>query len=263
MLRKIIDFIAGRIGLQSFFERLFRAGLYGMNYGNGGNFKISGEKFAASYIQKALADVPLITVFDVGANKGFYSKELIDIFSNSKFIIHAFEPSQATFNVLGQTLQNESNIILNNFGLGEKTEQLKLYTNNPLSGLASVYQRQLDHIGISMSIAEEISIRTIDDYCGENKIDHIHFLKMDIEGHELKCLSGGSTMLKQKNIDFIQFEFGGCNIDSRTFFQDFWYLLKDDYKIYRIVKNGLVEIKNYNERYEIFKNINFLAELKK
>ena len=52
---------------------------------------------------------------------------------------------------------------------------------------------------------------------------------------------------------------GGANIDSRTFFQDFWYLLSGKYKIYRIIKNGLIEVKGYEESLEIFKNINFLA----
>ncbi|MFN8245330.1 MAG: hypothetical protein U0T56_02965 [Ferruginibacter sp.] len=85
---------------------------------------------------------------------------------------------------------------------------------------------------------------------------------MDVEGHELSCLKGASTMIKNGAIDFIQFEFGGCNIDSRTYLQDFWYLLHDQYNFYRIVKDGLMPIEQYNERWEIFKNINFLLEKK-
>jgi hypothetical protein len=109
-----------------------------------------------------------------------------------------------------------------------------------------------------MSSVEKIILKKLDDYCAENGINEIHFLKMDIEGHEFKCLEGAKRMLNAG-----KFEFGGCNIDSRTFFQDFWYLLHDKYKIYRIVKNGLVLISSYNERLEIFKNINFFAERKK
>lgn len=66
-------------------------------------------------------------------------------------------------------------------------------------------------------------------------------------------------MICNNKIEVIQFEFGGCNIDSRTYFQDFYYLLKDNYKIYRILKNGLIEIKSYKEIYEIFITINYLA----
>ena len=78
----------------------------------------------------------------------------------------------------------------------------------------------------------------------------------------MNALLGAAQMLKKKKIQFIQFEFGGCNIDSRTFFQDFWYLLKDDYQFYRIVRNGLQPINGYSEALEIFMTINFLLELK-
>lgn len=130
------------------------------------------------------------------------------------------------------------------------------------SGLASVYKRKLDHLGYYLNKLEKVKMSTIDIYCKENNIDRIHFLKFDIEGHELNALNGANKMLKDKKIDIIQFEFGGCNIDSRTFFRDFFYLLKDNYTIYRILKDGLFEISKYKEQYEIFDTINYLAILK-
>jgi hypothetical protein len=105
-------------------------------------------------------------------------------------------------------------------------------------------------------------LTTIDNYCLNNDIEKIYFLKLDVEGHELKVLQGASKMIFDKKIDFIQFEFGGCNIDSKTYFRDFYYLLKDDFNIYRIVENGLFAIKAYKEEYEIFRTINYLAERK-
>lgn len=67
-------------------------------------------------------------------------------------------------------------------------------------------------------------------------------------------------MLASGAVDFIQFEFGGTNIDSRTYFQDFYYLLKDQYNIYRILKDGLFQITQYKEVYEVFITTNFLAQ---
>ncbi len=134
------------------------------------------------------------------------------------------------------------NIIPNNFGFSDTESRQLLFTNIDGSGLASIYQRNLNHFGISMDKSEEIKLTTIDDYCKRNNIDRIHFLKLDIEGHELKALKGASQMISRKKIDVIQFEFGGCNIDSRTYFQDFFYLLKDNYQIFRILKDGLFEM---------------------
>src|SRR5690606_3866529 len=107
-----------------------------------------------------------------------------------------------------------------------------------------------------------IEIRTIDQFCRDQNISNIDFLKLDIEGHEMAALRGASEMLNKNAIRFIQFEFGGCNIDSRTYFQDFWYLLHERYKIYRIVRDGLFHVERYSETYEIFRTINYLAELK-
>ena len=80
-----------------------------------------------------------------------------------------------------------------------------------------------------------------------------------IEGHELKALKGAARMINEKKVDVIQFEFGGCNIDSRTYFQDFFYLLKDNFTIYRILRDGLLEMPTYQETHEIFITINYLA----
>ncbi|MBY0426393.1 MAG: FkbM family methyltransferase, partial [Cytophagales bacterium] len=203
-----------------------------------------------------------IVLFDVGANIGQYAVELGNIFNGTQYVIHSFEPSQKTFQILLNTISKSQNIIPNNIGLGESEQTLMLFANSDSSQLASVYQRNLDHYSISMSHKEEVKITTVDTYSQTHEINHIHFLKLDIEGHELSAIKGAKTMIENGNIQFIQFEFGGCNIDSRTYFQDFWYLLKDRYHFYRIVKDGLVPITKYNESLEVFKTINFLLELK-
>ena len=63
-------------------------------------------------------------------------------------------------------------------------------------------------------------------------------------------------------IDYIQFEFGGCNIDSRTFFIDFWNLLSQTYVFYKIMPTKLIPVKTYDETREIFVCSNFLLERK-
>ena len=83
-------------------------------------------------------------------------------------------------------------------------------------------------------------------------------MKLDIEGFELFALQGGLKELE--SIKVIQFEFGGSNVDTRTFFQDFWYLLTSiGFRIYRISKSGPIEIKYYSEEDEYFSTTSFLA----
>jgi hypothetical protein len=60
-------------------------------------------------------------------------------------------------------------------------------------------------------------------------------MKMDIEGHELFALRGAQRSLAAGKIGALAFEFGCGDINSRTFFRDYWELLTAaNFAIYRI-----------------------------
>jgi FkbM family methyltransferase len=260
-LKNGILWLCGKKKSQSFFEKLHKFALTGMHIGCGAIVEdgTSGEKGAIEYVAQREKTKDAIIVFDVGANVGNYTI-LLNSILNSKARIFSFEPSKETYKKLEQNTKKIQNVQRYNFGFGNENENIILYSDAENSGLASVYQRKLDHFQIEMNRKESIEIQTIDSFCSQKDITHIHFLKIDVEGHELKVLEGAKKMIQLGKIDFIQFEFGGCNIDSRTYFQDFFYLLKDKYKIYRVVKDGLYHIKNYKEEYECFITTNFFAE---
>lgn len=179
--------------------------------------------------------------------------------------IHCFEPSQFTFQKLCVTTKSLNaphiRIVLNNCGLSDKQIRATLYYNEYASGLASLSKRRLEHHRINMDKSEEVEIMRLDTYCAQQDIRHIHLLKIDVEGHELDVLNGGKEFFEKKAIDMVTFEFGGCNIDTRTYFQDFWYFFKTyDYKIYRILPNGtFFYIDTYNEEREQFLTSNYLV----
>lgn len=244
-MKRILYKFIGKLRYQKYFQKLYRLGVEGMNYGVGPDFGHSGEEFALKYIKSKIVE-PVI-IFDVGANVGEYSLLLSKYFTGK---IYSFEPSIKVFEILKTRNANSFNIGFSN----EETTKI-LYSNKD-SGLSSVYKRNLLHFNTALDNEESISLTTIDKFCCENHIKKIDFLKLDIEGHELFALKGAS----KTNIRFIQFEFGGCNIDSRTYFQDFWYLLKDRYRFYRILKDGLQPINDYSETLEIFTTVNYLLE---
>jgi len=86
----------------------------------------------------------------------------------------------------------------------------------------------------------------------------VDYVKLDIEGHELNALHGLGRRIR--DIKLIQFEFGGCNIDTRTFFRDFWlYFQANDFQIYRIAPAGAYLIDAYQEVDEFFSTTNYIA----
>jgi hypothetical protein len=86
----------------------------------------------------------------------------------------------------------------------------------------------------------------------------IDLAKLDIEGFELAALRGFGEAIRKTRV--VQFEFGGCNLDTRTNFQDFYYFFAGlNFKIYRITPLGLNEISEYHELDEIYLTTNFLA----
>lgn len=238
---------------------MFKRCLLGMNIGINGNIEETGELNVIESL-KASGFIGGGCLFDVGANKGDYTLALSDAFPDA--IVHSFEPSHYTFNLLFQNIGGRRGVVINNFGLGEHKENLELYSDCEGSGLASIYKRDLDYLGISMDKSEMVCIDTLDHYCEENNIHTIDFLKLDVEGNELNVLRGAKKMLESGCIYRIQMEFGGCNIDSRTFFRDFWNMLHCRYRVYRVLKDGLWEIKRYTERLELFSMTTYYFELK-
>ena len=55
MKKEILNLITGRVAMQKWFQILYSVSLRGMNYGNGGNFRTSGERFVAEYICSKLS----------------------------------------------------------------------------------------------------------------------------------------------------------------------------------------------------------------
>jgi FkbM family methyltransferase len=231
-----------------------------MNFGGSDFVAESGELWVIDRIGSLRGGQPQI-VFDVGANVGDYASQVLERFE-SGVRIFAFEPSRRSFEHLSARLEGKDGVQLFNIGFGDNEEVVPLYSTGEASPLASVYDRPLDHVGLSMTEREDVRITRLDDFCHEEGIAHIDLLKLDVEGHELKALQGAAGLIEAGGIDFIQFEFGGANIDSRTYFRDFFELLHERFNLYRILGDGLAPIERYEEALEIFVTVNYLAESK-
>lgn len=252
----IKEFFVGNKFLQRIFERLYRLSLRGMHYGLGGMISTSGEKHVMAEVNTRLNDqnVSEKIVFDVGANHGQYTTELLEIF-DKKTTVYCFEPSGYSFKKLEELLGNVSNVELIPYGLGSTSEHRRLFYDVEGSGWASVFERRDTGFNHPLHESEEIRLTTLDQFCASRGIETIHFLKADVEGFELSVLQGARQMLP--NIQYIQFEFSFANYNSKTYLFDFFEMLTD-FEIYRVLRNGLWPI-TYDPRYEVLMTTNYLA----
>jgi FkbM family methyltransferase len=200
-------------------------------------------------------------VFDVGANCGQFLKLAVNRLGDRLRAIHSFEPAAATFAELEQTAPRREGIVLNRLALGTAPGQAELYYDREKSGLASLTRRDLAFRDIEFDRHETVTLTTLDAYCADRGVTRVDWLKLDVEGHELDVLRGGARLFSRGAVDRVTFEFGGCNIDTRTFVRDFHQFFgAHGMDLFRITPGGhLHPLRRYRETEEQFATTNFLA----
>jgi FkbM family methyltransferase len=219
------------------------------------NANLNGERAIAEKLIKS-GDI----VFDVGANKGTWS-ELV-LLNDHNISLHMFEPIPDSHNYLLKNFHNP-NIHIHPYALSDKEGSVDFFVYANSKGetvLSSLFKRpQLKKV-----FKEKITvkIKTLDQFCKSKEINHIDYLKIDAEGAEYFIFLGAYEMLSKGNIKTIQFEYGGCNIDSETTLKQMFELLTQyNYSVYCIVPQGLVKINKWNEKLENFQYSNYIAQL--
>ena len=189
--------------------------------------KIHSDPFY--FLKTLLKDVDNPVIFDVGAHHGETSLVFIKYFPTAK--IYAFEPNKTAFNHLNENVKPYENIKIFETALGNQTGKVKFHfnsyspTNSILSALDSASEIWADGLFDTKKI-EEVPIITLDDFMTQQKISHIHLLKMDTQGTEHLTLEGAKNNLK--NIPLIYTELSILpSYDGQLAFEDMLKLMRE------------------------------------
>ena len=199
---------------------------------------------------------PQPVIFDVGASNGIWTRALLERVPEAE--VYLVEPSPHCRDALvglGEHLP---------VALGARVEERVLFSADQIDGSASLYSRRDSYLEGRVYNEYPVQVATLDDLMAQYEVAHIDFMKMDIEGHELAALQGGANALREQRIGALSFEFGAGNLNSRTYFYDFWELLTGyGYQIERITPAGrLLPITRYYEDLEYFRGVsNYIAHV--
>jgi FkbM family methyltransferase len=173
------------------------------------------EKEAVIELFSFLPDKPV--VFDVGSNKGQWSDIILAEYKDD-CTIYLFEPNELLLNYTRVKYDYNKNIIFSKNAMsavhGKKVPFF--YFNNENSGLSSLYHNpKWDYLPM---IHGGAYTNTIDNYCKENKIESVDFLKIDVEGAEYDVLTGAQEMIQAGLVKFIQVEYSEhYKLSGKTF----------------------------------------------
>jgi FkbM family methyltransferase len=125
-------------------------------------------------------------IFDIGANRGWYSLHLAKRSHNLR--VHAFEPMPAIHAALlaNLDLNRLPNVTPHDFGLSNRTGTARFYFNTKMTVASSA----ANLLGAADTREVEVKLRTLDDVQAEWRTG-IDLIKCDVEGAELMVFQGG------------------------------------------------------------------------
>ena len=148
-----------------------------------------------------------LVIFDIGAHIGESSKKYNQLFDNAK--IYSFEPSPESYKVLKNL--NIKNLKIYNFGFSNKKSIEKFSVNiksatNSLLSFSKIANKTWEINSLNNLKRIDCKFDTVDNFCSEEKINLIDFMKIDVQGAEYLVLEGAHDTLLNKKIKLIQLE---------------------------------------------------------
>ena len=202
-----------------------------------------------------------LVLLDVGANVGAYTRLLLEgaALPEGQVEVHAFEPARQSFETLSRGFSADARVVLNRKAASNRNGTAPIFSDAAGSPLASLHRRDLSAQGIDLSATEMIETIRLEDYLRSRAIDHLDFVKLDVEGHEHAALEGLGDCLSAERIDFVQFEYGGTYLDARASLREVYGLLEAaGFAVAKIMRGGL-EVRRYQPSMDNFQYANYVA----
>lgn len=171
------------------------------------------------FVKKFLPKNPII--LEAGGFDGADTKRMKSVWPESTSYV--FEPLPNSFSKLVKIVADLPNVTLYPYALNSYSGKTHFYINVQNSGASSIgfpadfVANQFNKIPI------EVQCITINDWASKYGIDHVDFIWLDIEGHELYALQASLNILDSvkaiyAEVDYVPIREGGCVYEDLKLF---------------------------------------------
>ena len=160
------------------------------------------------------------SVIDVGSHKGEFIQKVV---RDKKIPIFSFEPQESVRDELKKNTQDFNVIEYYDCALSDTNGDIEIFLNkltstssliSPNKNSLWIRFKQFVLAGKIITGKQKITSRRLDDVFKNINLDNFNniLLKIDVEGAESIVLKGGSNILNNKNVKYIQIESANFNI---------------------------------------------------
>lgn len=194
------------------------------------------EDDIAAYIKDRVPKARMYTVFDVGANHGWFTYQFGKTFRDARFFL--FEPSPPIFAAIEGNLRRFAE-----YNLWPRVRAFPLAMGDAAGRAHITIEPDVTVNRIVTTQGQptaEVEIVAGDSFCAAHRIDRIDFLKIDAEGYDMKVLRGFRTMLKAGRIAFVQVEasLSPDNTEHVALAAFARYLAAHRYRMFRVINQA-------------------------
>lgn len=229
------------------------------------SIETNGEKYVQSAVIAATADEPALVILDIGANQGDWTRPLLAALPDGRLVkgglrLHLFEPVPETRARLIDALSNVRGgnlAVVEAYALSDRAGTSQMAVMSETGGTNTLaLDDAIRHEAVRMI---EVELQTLANFCQRHCIDHIHLVKCDAEGHDLRVMRGARPLLAAERIDVLQFEYNHRWVHSRAFLKDVFDLIKGlPYALGRIRSNSIEIFEAWHPEMERFFEANYL-----
>lgn len=170
-----------------------------------------------------------ITYIDVGAYHGEVFRRLCESEINVREA-HLIEPNPLSLKALQDNVSKFDNVTCHNVALSSAPGTLKIHANRTMTQVVPTDDATAEASCFATSST------TLDELSRSWRIQHVHLLKIDVEGHEAQVLEGARSLLSTGRIDIVYLEAGLDPLSQQhCYYRDLEDILREHgYRLFRV-----------------------------